>query len=132
MATINMHEAKTRLSDLVARAEAGEEIIIARRNKPAVRLVRVDGGKAAAGFGENEQASFDLSGLSQAVEAGREFTITRNGKPVAKVAPLEKKPRAPGRFAHLRGGLPPDLFDQPLSEDELEAWDGTYSGDGGR
>lgn len=40
MAIINMHDAKTRLSDLVARAEAGEEIVIARRNKPAVRLLR--------------------------------------------------------------------------------------------
>lgn len=39
MTTINMHDAKTQLSDLVARAEAGEEIVIARRNKPAVRLV---------------------------------------------------------------------------------------------
>lgn len=41
MAIINMHDAKTQLSDLVARAEAGEEIVIARRNKPAVRLVKV-------------------------------------------------------------------------------------------
>ena len=38
-----MHQAKTELSDLVARAEAGEEIIIARHNKPAVKLVRVEG-----------------------------------------------------------------------------------------
>lgn len=44
MATINMHDAKTQLSDLVARAEAGEEIVIARRNKPVVRLVRVGAG----------------------------------------------------------------------------------------
>lgn len=42
MATFNMHRAKTELSDLVARAEAGEEIVIARRNKPAVKLVPVD------------------------------------------------------------------------------------------
>jgi prevent-host-death family protein len=41
MAIINMHQAKSALSDLVARAEAGEEIVIARRNKPAVRLVPV-------------------------------------------------------------------------------------------
>ena len=41
MTTINMHEAKTQLSDLVTRAEAGEEIVIARRNKPAVKLVPV-------------------------------------------------------------------------------------------
>lgn len=36
---INMHEAKTRLSELVARVEGGEEIVIARDGKPAVRLV---------------------------------------------------------------------------------------------
>jgi prevent-host-death family protein len=36
-----MHEAKTRLSQLVERAEAGEEIVIARNGKPAVRLVPV-------------------------------------------------------------------------------------------
>ncbi|MFH1538324.1 MAG: type II toxin-antitoxin system prevent-host-death family antitoxin [bacterium] len=41
MAVINMHDAKSQLSDLVARAEAGEEIVIARRNKPAVRLVKM-------------------------------------------------------------------------------------------
>jgi prevent-host-death family protein len=40
-ATINIHEAKTQLSALVARAEAGEEIVISRANKPAVRLVPV-------------------------------------------------------------------------------------------
>jgi antitoxin (DNA-binding transcriptional repressor) of toxin-antitoxin stability system len=36
-----MHFAKTNLSDLVARAEAGEEVILARGRKPAVRLVPV-------------------------------------------------------------------------------------------
>jgi len=38
---VNMHEAKTRLSELVARAEAGEEIVIARSGTEAVRLVPV-------------------------------------------------------------------------------------------
>ena len=42
VATVNMHEAKTHLSELVARAEAGEEIVIARSGAPAVRLVPVD------------------------------------------------------------------------------------------
>lgn len=41
MTIVNMHDAKSQLSDLVARAEAGEEIVIARRNLPAVRLVPV-------------------------------------------------------------------------------------------
>jgi prevent-host-death family protein len=38
---VNIHEAKTNLSRLIQRAENGEEIIIARAGKPAVRLVPV-------------------------------------------------------------------------------------------
>ncbi len=130
MATINMHDAKTQLSDLVGRAERGEEIVIARRNKPAVRLVPVD--TDAIGFGDKGQAGYDAGGLHAALEAGKEFTIKKDGKPVAKVVPVGRKRRVPGRFAHLRGGLPSDLFDQPLDEDQLDAWDGKYSGDDDR
>ncbi len=36
---INLYEAKTRLSNLVDRAAAGEEIIIAKAGKPMARLV---------------------------------------------------------------------------------------------
>ena len=36
---VNIYDAKTRLSQLVDRAEAGEEIIIARGGRPAARLV---------------------------------------------------------------------------------------------
>jgi len=36
---VNMHEAKTHLSRLVERAEAGEEILIARAGRPVARLV---------------------------------------------------------------------------------------------
>jgi prevent-host-death family protein len=38
MAILTIREAKVRLSKLIARAEAGEEIIIARGRKPVVRL----------------------------------------------------------------------------------------------
>jgi prevent-host-death family protein len=41
MAQVGMHEAKTKLSQLVERAEAGEEIVIARHGKPVARLVPV-------------------------------------------------------------------------------------------
>lgn len=37
----NMHDAKTRLSELVAAAESGEDVVIARGGTPAVRLVAV-------------------------------------------------------------------------------------------
>ena len=36
-----MHEAKSKLSQLVARAEAGEDVVIARHGKPVARLVPV-------------------------------------------------------------------------------------------
>ena len=39
--TIGLFEAKTHLSELVARAEAGEEVIITRHNKPVAKLVPV-------------------------------------------------------------------------------------------
>jgi prevent-host-death family protein len=37
--TVNMHEAKTHLSRLVERVEAGEEVVIARAGRPVARLV---------------------------------------------------------------------------------------------
>ena len=36
---VNMHQAKSSLSRLVAKALAGEEVVIARNGKPAVKLV---------------------------------------------------------------------------------------------
>jgi prevent-host-death family protein len=43
MATIfTVAEAKTHLSRLIAEAEAGKEVVIARGNKPAVKLVPVE------------------------------------------------------------------------------------------
>ena len=42
MQTVNIHEAKTHLSKLVARANAGETIILAKSGKPQARLVPMD------------------------------------------------------------------------------------------
>jgi len=39
---VNIHHAKTNLSRLIVQAEAGEEVIIARAGKPAVKLVPVE------------------------------------------------------------------------------------------
>jgi prevent-host-death family protein len=39
---INVHYAKTNLSKLILRAEAGEEVVIARDGKPVVRLVPLE------------------------------------------------------------------------------------------
>ena len=39
METVGLFEAKTHLSELIARAERGEEVIITRHNKPVAKLV---------------------------------------------------------------------------------------------
>ncbi len=39
MTSVTIHKAKTDLSKLIARVEAGEEITIMRRDKPVARLV---------------------------------------------------------------------------------------------
>ncbi len=43
MPVVNVHQAKTQLSRLLAQVEAGEEVIIARRGEPVARLVRYKG-----------------------------------------------------------------------------------------
>ena len=51
--TANMHEAKSQLSKLVDAALAGEEVIIQKAGKPAVRLVPV-----AAGTGRRKPGAW--------------------------------------------------------------------------
>ena len=66
METVGLFEAKTHLSELIARAERGEEVIITRHNKPVARLVPIE-----------SRPAFDVQRRSQAVRAlsqiGREI-----------------------------------------------------------
>ena len=43
MHVVNVHQAKTELSRLLARVEAGEDVMIARRGQPVARLVACKG-----------------------------------------------------------------------------------------
>jgi prevent-host-death family protein len=52
---VNMHEAKSTLSKLVAAALRGEEIVIASRGKPQVRLVAVEAKPALRELGKFQQ-----------------------------------------------------------------------------
>lgn len=42
MRTVNIHQAKTHLSRLVEEAAQGEEIVIAKHNRPVARLVALE------------------------------------------------------------------------------------------
>jgi prevent-host-death family protein len=49
--TVNIHAAKTRFSQLVEAAEAGEEIVIARAGKPVARLVPLQASRSRRRLG---------------------------------------------------------------------------------
>ncbi len=51
MKPVNIHEAKTHLSRLVERVQAGEEIIIAKAGQPAARLVPLEGARKPVKIG---------------------------------------------------------------------------------
>ena len=75
MYVVNVHQAKTELSRLLTRVEAGEDVVIARRGEPVARLV--------------------------ACKAG-----------------VKRQPDV------LKGKIVvPDTFFDPLSEEELTAWE---------
>ena len=66
------------------------------------------------------EAKTHLSRLLEEVEAGEEIVIARSGKPIARLVSLDKKqPRKPG----LAEGRLTDAFFEPLSPEELDAWE---------
>ena len=76
---VNIHSAKTNLSKLIEAAQAGEEVIIAKGNKPVARLVAIP------------QKKFKFNTLKGLVK-----------------------------------GPVPDFF-EPMSEEDLELWEGGKS-----
>ena len=54
MAQVNIHEAKTHLSQLLTRAALGEDIVIAKSGKPVVRLVPIEEPRQDRTLGEDE------------------------------------------------------------------------------
>jgi len=51
MSTVTIHDAKTNLSKLLARVEAGEEIVIVRGKTPIARLTPIHAPPAKGEFG---------------------------------------------------------------------------------
>jgi len=81
MESIGLFEAKTHLSELVARAEKGEEVVITRHNKPVAKLVPV--GRTRRSGAASRQAAIDAllafepiavgnASIKDLVRAGRE------------------------------------------------------------
>ena len=51
METVNIYDAKTRLSQLVDKAASGEDVVVSRNGKPLVRITRLEEAKRRVKFG---------------------------------------------------------------------------------
>jgi prevent-host-death family protein len=51
MESVNIYDAKTRLSQLVDKAASGEDVVVSRNGKPLVRITRLDDRKRSIKFG---------------------------------------------------------------------------------
>lgn len=51
METVNIYDAKTRLSQLVDKAASGEDVVVSRNGKPLVRITRLSAPKRRIKFG---------------------------------------------------------------------------------
>ncbi len=113
MTVVNVLEAKTNLSRLIAEVEAGGEVVIARHNKPVVRLVPADALAAAAG------------GVA---EPALTWAAPTPAMPF-RVPGRLKQSTLPGGPKRLPGSLKglikwDDRFNDPLPDDELRLWNG--------
>ena len=80
--TINVHQAKTHLSRLLERAEAGEEIVIARAGRPVARLVRYLPDRPRREFGALRGQIRILPGFDEAdAELAAEFEVGLSERP---------------------------------------------------
>jgi prevent-host-death family protein len=51
METVNIYEAKTRLSQLVDEAAAGRDVVVSRNGKPLARITRLHSARRPVRFG---------------------------------------------------------------------------------
>ncbi|MBB5235592.1 type II toxin-antitoxin system Phd/YefM family antitoxin [Deinococcus budaensis] len=79
MQTVNLYDAKNRLSQLVNAAEGGEVIIVARNGKPAAKLVPLD-------YGERREWSPAVQAFLGQADAydPTAFTVDRSDLPEAQ------------------------------------------------
>jgi len=82
MRKVNIHEAKTTLSQLIEAAENGEDVLIARAGRPVARLTRVRTGRKGIKLGT-------LKGMFKKVSAEFDAPLPQSVLAQFGDAPLE-------------------------------------------
>lgn len=103
MTKVTIHAAKTNLSKLIAKVEAGEEVVICRGDKEVARLVAADG-----------DGRYDRPPGSGVHEERLPW-----GSPGAWDG---KSPRKPGQLKGVIGDTPAVAF-APMTDDEIAEWE---------
>ena len=73
MDSIGIYEAKSRLSELVEKAESGEVVTITRRGRPVAKIVAVKRSEAV----DNSEAVDELIRYSKTIKAGKRFNVRK-------------------------------------------------------
>ncbi|MBN1998847.1 type II toxin-antitoxin system Phd/YefM family antitoxin [candidate division KSB1 bacterium] len=73
MIQVNIHEAKTHLSKLIAKVLDGEEIIIAKGNKPIVKLVEYTSEKQKRTLGSAKGQIFIADDFDEPLDDFKEY-----------------------------------------------------------
>lgn len=86
---VNMHEAKTNLSKLVEAVENGENIVIARNGKPAIRLAKLEEAGEGNGWSKKMLAQFAKVLAKQNAELEPDFLVRAPYDKAADRNPLD-------------------------------------------
>ena len=74
------------------------------------------------------EAKTHFSRLVDRAHAGEEIVVAKGGVPYAKLVPIaEEAPlprRQPGRLRGLLGDIPDSVWFDPMSDEELDLWEG--------
>ena len=80
------------------------------------------------------EAKTHFSKLLERAHAGEEIILAKAGKPYARLVPIATEPRQERKPGGLRlkeefSTIPDSVWFDPLPDDELDAWEGKYSGE---
>ena len=85
MPQFNLAEAKARFSELVQKAMLGEEVIVAKENKPVVRIAPIKPVKRKSGTGKGIWMSSDFD---EPLDDFREYMFSRPSNPQEQLPPV--------------------------------------------